>query len=69
MVLANRLLLPQERFNIKYRPVDTQRVACPRCGGATLRKHLVLCSSCGKMGCPCCIDKKQRCSSCRKDKK
>lgn len=69
MPLANQLLLPQERFNIRYRPVASQRVVCPECGQRTLRKHLALCRMCGAMGCPACIHKNGECCKCKRKEK
>jgi len=75
MTLANQLLLPQERFNIKYRPSQTDRCCCPTCSGRVIRSQLCLCSHCGRMGCPnCCSEKRDKkygflkdrtCSACR----
>lgn len=67
MPLANQLLLPQERFNISWRPHGTQRVVCPDCGQRTLRQHLAPCRLCGRMGCPGCIHKTGECCACRKE--
>lgn len=68
MPLANQLLLPQERFNITWRPHGTQRVVCSTCGSRTLRKHLKVCEICGHLGCPGCISQHEKHCWCRKEK-